>query len=117
MVGRVRRSSRVRKSIVPNSRSIAGGPQILAPIERYACNNFDDAPQVVVAGGVDPGASIEPSGPKPASPPPATGSNANAECGTVRHSDLTRCLLRNCSYIATPSMGSCDVSELHPTRK
>ena len=28
------RSSRVRKSMVPNSRSMAGGPQIFAPIER-----------------------------------------------------------------------------------
>jgi hypothetical protein len=43
----------VRKSIVPNSRSIAGGPQIFAPIAKYARNNFDDA--VTVAGIVDPG--------------------------------------------------------------
>src|SRR5947208_16866208 len=33
----------------------------------------------------------------------------NAACGTVRHLGLTRCLPRNCSYIATPSIGSCDV--------
>jgi hypothetical protein len=44
-------SSSVRKSIVPKSRSIAGGPQIFAPIARYARNNLDDA----VAGGGDPG--------------------------------------------------------------
>ena len=30
----------VRKSIVLNSRSMAGGPQIFAPTARYARNNF-----------------------------------------------------------------------------
>ncbi len=48
-------SSSVRKSIVPNSRAIAGGPQIFAPIAKYARNKFDDA--VTVAGIVDPGGS------------------------------------------------------------
>jgi hypothetical protein len=43
----------VRKSIVPNSRSIASGRQIFAPIAKYARNNFDDA--VTLAGIVDPG--------------------------------------------------------------
>lgn len=51
IAGSLWRSRRVRKSIVPNSRSIAGGPQIFAPIARYARNNRDDA----VAGGVDAG--------------------------------------------------------------
>src|SRR5206468_2080578 len=58
IAGSARRSSRVRKSIVANSRSIAGGPQIFAPIARYARNNFDDALQVVVAGGGDPGRPV-----------------------------------------------------------
>jgi hypothetical protein len=39
--------------MVPNSRSIAGGPQIFAPIAKYARNNFDDP--VTVAGIGDPG--------------------------------------------------------------
>jgi hypothetical protein len=42
-----------QESIVPNSRSIAGGPQIFAPIAKYACSRFDDA--VTVAGIGDPG--------------------------------------------------------------
>src|SRR5262245_14238595 len=50
ILGSLSRSRSVRKSIVPNSRSIAGGPQIFAPIARYAGNNLDEAPDVSVAG-------------------------------------------------------------------
>jgi len=52
IAGSVRRSSRVKKSIVPNSRSIAGGPQIFAPIARYARSSLG-----AVAGIGDPGHS------------------------------------------------------------
>ena len=48
--GSLCRSTSVRKSIVPNWRSIAGGPQIRAPIARYARNNLDEAPAVAEAG-------------------------------------------------------------------
>jgi hypothetical protein len=34
------KSSKVRKSMVPNFRSSAGGPQIFPPIERYARSSF-----------------------------------------------------------------------------
>jgi hypothetical protein len=50
---------------VPNSRSIAGSPQILAPIARYARNNLDEAPALAVAGGVDPGSCVLAPRPKP----------------------------------------------------
>ena len=37
---KVSKSKSVRKSMVLNSRSIAGGPQILAPTAKYARNNL-----------------------------------------------------------------------------
>src|SRR5439155_13953827 len=91
------------------SRSIAGGPQIRAPIARYARNNLDEAP--AVAGGVDPGCARALPLPKPGSSPPAT--TANSAHGCVRNCGITRYDL-SCSYIAAPSVGSCDLIELHP---
>ena len=46
-------SRSVRKSIVPKSRSIAGGPQIFAPIARYARNKMRlrAKPAGVIASG------------------------------------------------------------------
>jgi len=46
---------------VPNSRSIAGGPQIFAPMDKYARISFGGA---VVAGAVDPGLLIASSCPQ-----------------------------------------------------
>ena len=48
IAGSASRSRSVRKSIVPKSRSMAGGAQIFAPIARYARNSRDEAPVVGV---------------------------------------------------------------------
>ena len=97
----------MRKSIVPNSRSIAGGPQIRAPIARYARNNLDEAPAVAEAGSSSFANTVN----RRASPP--TAATRNCECGYVRNSRGTR---YGCSfsYAAIPSVGSCELIELHP---
>src|SRR4249919_1103375 len=59
------KSRNVRKSMVLNSRSMAGGPQILAPKERYAASSF----------GTLEGCSAN-----------RSSGQANAARGTVRHS-------------------------------
>src|ERR1051325_6122769 len=109
---------------------MAGGPQILAPIAKYARNNLDDAPVVGERGRALPPSKTWPRLPAPfsrlsracgrvqrysAAFPSPTFEMANSARGSVRSAGATRYLCKF-SYIATPSIGSSELIELHPMR-
>ncbi len=75
---------------------MAGGPQIFAPMDKYARNNLGGRVTAVVCRGVAIG-------------------NLKLSVGTVRKPCLTSedC---KCQYMSEPSCRHCDVNEEHPIR-